>query len=86
VVFLQFFNLKSVSSATKVVKVIKFVCVFTVSEVRTRNSTTQQASVFFKMADSDTKVDRSDPEIKCFLLTEICLMILPHKQNGLRND
>jgi len=39
--------------------------VFTVSEVRARNSTTQQASVFFYMADSDTNVDRSDPEIKC---------------------
>ena len=34
--------------------------------VRTRKSTNQQASVFFKKVDSDTKVELSDPELKCF--------------------
>ena len=39
--------------------------VYTVSVVRTRNSTTEPASVFFNTAESDTNVDWSDPEIKC---------------------
>ena len=33
--------------------------------VPTRNLTSQRASVFFNIADSDTNVDRSDPEKKC---------------------
>ena len=62
---LQLFIIQSVSSPTKIVKVIHFFGVFSVSVVRTRKSTNQQASVFFNKVDSDTKVELSDPELKC---------------------
>jgi Myosin heavy chain len=94
-VFLQLTSLQRVSSATKVVKGIQFVQrVYSV--VRTRNSTTQQASVLFNMADSDTKVDRSDPELKCLSVdrnmfndpatqaewTQKRLVWVPHESHG----